>query len=258
MSVSLYRRPGPHSVIGVADPVGNDFGQLDARVAPALCSLLSGAHTTGLRLQARLDSRKKQPFEFPGQQISASYGITINVYAQRKYVTGIGKFLSQRQIWLQDPVVSDRGIQVVNPHSPKSHEPTKKVGASSSTRGGAQPHARTVEEVKRDVFKVFDALKETENLPEMEAPSSVTTKLLAHQKQAVYFLNKREGLPVYTSTDGTVTIDDDDDNEGVKHNNESDEGTLWQKKVTKSGTPVWINAITGHKMVCPVMSEMWL
>lgn len=251
MSVSLYRRPGPHSVIGIADPTGVDCGQLDARVAPALCSLMAGATTTGLRLQARLDSRKKQPFEYPGQLISASYGITINVYAQRKYVTGIGKFLSHRQVWLQDPIVSDRGIQVVNPHAPKSHEPTKKVTASNPTRGGAQTTARTVEEVKRDVFKVFDALRETENLPEMEAPSSVVTKLLVHQKQAVYFMNKREGLPVYTTTDGAMTIDDDDDNDGTKADIGTEADTLWQKKMTRTGRAVWVNAITGHKIVSP-------
>lgn len=256
MTVSLYRRPGPNQVIGVVDPMGVDFGSVDARVAKALCQLMDGAKVTKLRLTARLDQRKKQPFDFPGQPISASYNITITVYAQRKYVKGIGKFLSHNQIWLRDPIVLERGAQLVNPHGVKDHTPQQRFGASRSAQNGqAQPSTRTNEEIRQDVSKVFDTISEAKEFPEMNAPGQVVTSLLSHQKQAIYFLNLREQLPTYTNTGDTVTIDDegDDDEQNAKvvpqKSSDADEhDKLWQRKMQRNGTVLWRNAITGHVM----------
>lgn len=252
MTCQLSRRPGSNQIINVADPFGADFGTIDARVAKPLCQLMDGARVTRLRLVARLDSRKKEPFEYPGQPISAQHGITINIYALSKYVTGIGKFLSQNQVWLRDPYVMDRGSTLMNPHAPKDHAPSKRFGPSTSMRGGGIPTAtRTLEEVRKDVFKVFDTITETKDLPEMEAPAPVITPLLPHQKQALYFVNMREGLPTYKSAGDTVLIDDDEGEDEAKSDDPStkDQDPIWQRKTRRDGKHFWRNAITGHEAI---------
>lgn len=199
---------------------------------------MDGSNINKVRLQARLESRLKKPFDYPGQQVSDHYPISINLYAPRKFITGIGKFLSQKQIWLRDPVLVDRNIIVVNPHQPKSHAPTTQSSVSSTRLTNSattrETVVRTQEEVRSDVFKIFDQLEETTDLPQAEQPERITTPLLAHQRQALYFMRKREGLPV-------TIVGDDADKKQV-----TTDTSLYKEQVKDNGRAVWFNVITGH------------
>lgn len=155
MSVALHRRPGAGSnnIIAVRDPMGKEFGTIDPRIAGPLATMMDGAIRNQIRLQARLDSRPKKPFDYPGQSVSDNYGVTINIYAPRKFVAGIGRQLSIHQIWLRDPLVVDRGVEVVNPHKARDYTP-KQASLSGGLRGSGKVIQRTVEETREAVFKV--------------------------------------------------------------------------------------------------------
>lgn len=201
---------------------------------------MDGSNINKVRLQARLESRVKKPFDYPGQQVSDSYPISINLYAPRKFIAGIGKFLSQKSIWLRDPVLVDRNVVVVNPHHPKSHAPTTQNTSLARTSQSATTRetvVRTQEEVRNDVFKIFDQLEEATDLPRAEQPTRIITPLLKHQGQAIYFMRKREGLP--------VTIIDEGDNATSKKE-VTVETSLYKEQVKENGRVVWFNVITGH------------
>jgi len=243
MRLSLTRRAGPNCIIAVSDPHGHDFGNLDQRTAQALTPLLNGSQVNGLRLQARLDARPKKPFDYPGQQISDQFPMTINLYAPRKFVKGIGKYLSQKSIWLRDPLVVDRGVLIYNPHAPTSLVPAAvKTGVSRSINGDGPMTIianRTHEEVRNDVFKIFDQLKETKDLPQSVQPDAITTALLPHQSQAVYFMRKRERLP--------IVIKGDAENQAMEDALTS-EASMWKQNTKPDGRVTYTNVITGHEV----------
>lgn len=221
--------------------MGHDFANIDQRVATALVPLMDGSHVTKLRIQARLDGRPKKAFDYPGQAISDSFLITLNLYAPRKFVPGLGKWLSQRQIWLREPLGVDNGVPIVNPHAPKDHTPLipKSISTKTSNGSTAVIVTRTQEEVRHDVFNVFDNLREAKDLPEIETPSLIITPLLAHQKQALYFMRKREKLPVAITAESAAK---DDELQVISN----DEGSNWRKKIDGAGRVTWLNVITGH------------
>lgn len=230
LKVQLSRRPGTNThIIGVSDPVNKDFGTIDVRTASVLAPLMDSVRTSKVRLTARLDPRQKKPFEFPGQNCSEHYAITIIIYAPRKMIAGIGKLFMQHQVFLRDPAMVERGVDLVNPHAPKDFTPKKAALASSSSRyiAGATV-MRTQEETRNDVLKIFDSLQETDNLPEMEQPLAVKTPMLKHQRQALYFMTEREK-------------DKRNDLEA------KDETSLWQKE-DRRGKASWYNVITGHSV----------
>lgn len=230
MKVELLRQPGGNSIIRVLDPTGKDFGTIDQRTASVLALLMDSVKTSKMRWTTRLDNRDRKPWETPNQQVSASYKITIVLYAPRKMVTGVGKLFTQRQVILRDPVYIDRGVPLVNPHAPKDYTPKAKAMIATTSRyassGGVY---RSNEEVKQDVFKLFDTLEKTDDLPPMEPVQIIKTPLLMHQMQALYFMTRRE----------TDTRDDP---------NAEDEGSLWKEHIEKTGKKSWYHVISGHKI----------
>ena len=229
MKVQLTRRPGINtSIIGVVDPSGKDFGTIDVRTAGVFAQLMDSRNTSRIRITARLDPRPKKAYEFPGQSVSEHYSLTMIVYAPRKMVSGIGRLLSQKQIFLRDPVVIDRGVELVNPHTPKDNTPKKRTLAASTSRYTGVTHiSRTQEEVRQDVFRIFDSLKESDDLLQMEQPAMVKTPLLSHQKQALHFMTEREK----------------DKREDLSS---EDESSLWQRQ-DYHGRTTWYHVITGHE-----------
>lgn len=230
MKVHLTRRPGSNThIIGVVDASNKDIGTIDVKTASALAPLMDSVKSSKVRITARLDPRPKKPFEFPGQSVSDHWPITIIVYAPRKMVAGIGKLFSQRSIWLRDPAMVDKGIELVNPHIPKDHTPKQKTLAASTSRytGHTTQMTRTQEEVRQDVFRIFDSIKASEELPQMDQSPVIKTSLLSHQRQALHFMTEREK----------------DRREDLTA---EDETSLWQKQEYR-GHVSWYNVITGHE-----------
>ncbi len=184
------------------------------------------------RFQAKLTMRMRKPNEIPGKEVSEYYDVLLNLYGPKRNATSIGRHLSQKQVWLRPPVSSDAGIEVYNPHAPSVMiaPRTSHGGAYSSHSSGNGYVTRTVEEIRNDVANMFDSLKDMENMPEMEASPSLTTPLLKHQKQGLFFLSNREKPRTFSDK-------------------EEENDSLWRLRYRSNGRPSYYNVITGKEEV---------
>lgn len=231
MKLILRRHPGKDYIIRVIDPVGKDVGNVDIRTSQALAKIMDSRNPK-FRTQARLNSRIRKNGDYPGKECSEYLDMTINLYGPRNKAAVMGKFLSQRSIWLRPPFMVDTGIEVFNPHQPAS-APLKTingVGAHSSpaTGPGSGYVSRTNEEITREVTGLFDSLQRSEHLPEMDPHPRVITELLSHQKQGLFFMTNKEKERVFS---------------------ESEEGnnSLWRLNTYDNGRRTYYNVITGQE-----------
>jgi SNF2 family DNA or RNA helicase len=230
------------SIIELIDRTGNSFGRLSILQASALSQLMHGAHMSGFYMKAYLAMRKREPNEVVGQAVSQGVKVNAILYCKRgkdgKTAESMGRFLSQKQLWLKKPNQVDNGrggpIEFINPHDPYRNQQIGAIAASSSrpaysSAGGYV--TRTVEQITRDVSTMFDGLVTTEQLPEMEGNADIiSTPLLSHQKQGLHFLTDHE------THDETM--------------NESNDAkfSLWKCTNKVNGQNVWYNVITGHEV----------
>jgi len=83
-------------------------------------------------------------------------------------------------------------VELYNPHAiEKTQRPSQPARPYSSYASRSQGPLRTTEEIRNDVLGVFDSLQKSENLPEMDPSPLITTELLKHQKQGLYFMTNR-------------------------------------------------------------------
>lgn len=188
----LHRERGKDTKIEAVDPSGNVFGAVDQNISAALAPLMDSP-TANIRVQARLDVRRKKANEWPGQPCSEVYRATLNVYGPRQRADAIGRFLGQKNVWFGIPNSVDAGISTYNPHAEKrAARPKFTPAAGNGPRPNVSYEVRSADEVNSAVMKMFDQLNSAENLPEMETPSLVATPLLRHQKQALWFMTEKE------------------------------------------------------------------
>jgi len=227
MKIKLHRFPGKDNIIRVLDPTGKDFGNVDVRTSLGLARIMDSKNPK-FRTQARLNLRRRKPDEYPGKECSEYLNMTLNLYGPKSSAVRIGKFLSQKQLYLRAPFFVDTGIEVVNPHVPNVAPRTSLPGLSAGLTTSAGYVSRTVEEIRSDVIGMFDSLEKSENLPEMEADPRITTPLLSHQKQGLYFMTFKEKERVFS---------------------EEEEGnnSLWRLKLRPNGQRMYFNVITGHE-----------
>ncbi|KAH0557031.1 hypothetical protein GP486_005184 [Trichoglossum hirsutum] len=219
IKVQLKRRDGTNThIISVFDGLGNDFGTIDTWTALALAPLMDAGV---VRAQARILTRKKEPGETPGKSISGYYGLSLNLYGKRRDAQRIGKFLGQKNVWLQEPVGVDSGVSIEILHLAKAQPVVKLTPAQAYV-------TRTVEEIRNEVVGVFDSLHQSEKLPEMEADPRILTPLLSHQKQGLYFMTNKEKERVYDEKD-------------------EDGSSLWRLRVRANGQKSYYNVITGKE-----------
>jgi hypothetical protein len=230
--MKIHMRRGAALVIYLYDPTMRKFGRLDLRAATALAPLMDSS--LGVRVKPILDARKRIPSEIAGATTANKLKLTILLYAPRKHVVQIGRKLTQHAIKLEDTGRVGLNIELVNPHAitgPSAPQPM----ASSSTFGpngfsvGAGYVNRTNEEVRADVLNMFDSITKTEDLPEMQQDARITTDLLKHQKQGLYFMTEREKAPLPNAE------------------NKDDSFVLWRSKHKDNGTKIYYNVITGHE-----------
>ena len=226
IKLQLRRFPGNNFIIRVLDGAGKDFGNVDVRTSLGLAPLMDATNPK-IRPMARLNSRRRNPYELPGQPISDSLNMTIHLYGPKRAAESIGRFLSQKQIYLRHPFSLETGIEYCNPHAPKNPVLPRTSFSGTSSGNSSGYVTRTVEEVRSDVIGVFDSLEKSENLPELEPDHRITTPLLAHQKQGLYFMTKKEKARVYSTVGNT--------------------GSLWRTRPRPNGQTMYINVITGHE-----------
>ena len=227
MKVKLHRFPGKDNIIRVLDPTGKDFGNVDVRTSLGLARIMDSKNPK-FRTQARLNLRRRKLDEYPGKECSEYLDMTLNLYGPKSSAVRMGRFLSQKQIYLRAPFSVDAGIEVVNPHAPNVAPRTSLPGMSAGMTTATGYVSRTVEEIRSDVIGMFDNLQKSENLPEMEPDPRIITTLLSHQKQGLYFMTNKEKERVFS-----------DDEEG--------NSSLWRLKLRPNGQRMYYNIITGHE-----------
>lgn len=225
--ISFRPQLGNGIVIEVLDSQEQPFGKLDFRVSGALAPPLKASHMSKIRLRGILLERPREQGEAPGIPASKSMPCSITIYASAQQVSSIGKYLSQRQVFLSKPMIVEQGKEVINPHVPTYKGPAKVSNGSSQRQVQMGYKERTTEEIKQDVLGMFDRLINTEELPTMEADTSVvSTELMAHQKQALHFLTQQET---------PAAADQAPSN-------------LWKPSFRKDGTKIFYNVITGDEL----------
>lgn len=228
---TMRRRPlqdKDNIVVAVHDPAGHYFGRLDPRVASGIIALLDATSVNGLTLEIRTEMRSKRPGELPGQSVQDTIGLHIVLFAPKKMADRIGRYLSQKQIWLRRPVQLDPKIPYFNPHE---------IRQATTAYGTPVGHlsssfiARTEEEIRRDVTNMFDELTKSEDLPEHNADPRITTELLPHQRQALHFMLDKE-------TNHGIMQDSKESKENF---------SLWKMRMRDNGRRRYYNVITGQE-----------
>lgn len=195
MKLDVKRDAGQgHYRIEVADPHGKIFGLVDSKTALALCPLLDSP-IMKVDVTARLDYRKKAVGEVIWGPTSQLYRVSINLYGERQRAELVGNHLGQKNVWLGSPNSVEQGVPVFNPHAERRRALVAAAASNNTGRARQGPginyEVRTAEEVNDAVMKMFDQLV-TADIPTMEAPPEVSTPLLHHQKQALWFMTEKE------------------------------------------------------------------
>lgn len=223
--VTYKRVPSQNHVIDLFDVANAKFGAMDIRAAAALSPLLDASGINKMRCMMHLTSRTRNNGEAAGMKISASLKMTVTIYAPRKHAQLIGKFLSQKQLFLRDPPEGNMKFNIVNPHNPQPFGPIRSAVQKSQTRPMSYM-TRSVEEMRREANTMFDGLAKSEELGKMEPNTDVVrTKLMDHQKQGLSFMMEHE------------RADFDED--------EMPPSSLWRFKPKANGAPSWYHVITG-------------
>ena len=225
----LQRMPGRnHLIVMVRDAEGTDFGNLDSMTALGLVPLMDSP-IFRIRLDARINPRVRKPFEIPGGASSDKLPLNLTIFGPRKYGEAIGKQLSQKNLWLRAPTTPEAHAMWLNPQADTRPNKFRTGPAKSGTSLGFA--SRSSEEMRSDVLGLFDSLQKSENLPEMEPDKRVVTPLLAHQKQALYFMSRREKAPNPDAAGDDVGFN----------------GSLWKPDIKPNGRKVWFHVISGHE-----------
>ncbi|RKU45802.1 hypothetical protein DL546_005172 [Coniochaeta pulveracea] len=233
----IEREPGAR--IYVYDYTRTVFGLVDPTTAEGIVPVLDAGFR--IRTDCRIPPRRRLPDEQVGKPISRQYKFDLILYAPRKFVRQLGRHLAARGITLVTPARRDAGVPLVNPHAPEANAnavTAQRHGGSGSDGFSGSSHpaiARTAEEVRSEVMGMFDSLKRSDELPEMEPDDSVLTPMLKHQKQALWFMIHRENATAGTAEDSQSTVIN----------------SSWQRKQAPGGRFYYHNVITNETLPQP-------
>nr|OQO25209.1 hypothetical protein B0A51_07971 [Rachicladosporium sp. CCFEE 5018] len=248
-----YEREGGarDSIIHLVDRTGARFARITAQAAAALCSLLEPAaqNLNRFRIKIFIGRTPRKADEVPKMSVSDVINVQIIMYCPRNKADSMGRFLSQRNLFLSNPMTGvDSGVEVYNPHVP-SDVRSKSIGGVSKPRVSASTTAiiRTAEEMRQDANALFENMQKNDDLAEKDADKSIiATELMPHQKQALHFLTAHEG---YDATQGSerVQADEEPANEEIKRTMSKDVHTLWKERIEPNGRVSYFNVITGQR-----------
>ncbi|KAI1180728.1 SNF2 family N-terminal domain-containing protein [Nemania sp. FL0916] len=229
VKIVLRRKIGDETTkIYAYDHTRKIVGLVDANTSTGLAPLLDSPQLQ-IRTNCRIIRRRKDADEVDGQPISKSYPLDLVLYGPRKAAMTVGKYLSQKGVWLRKPMIIDNGVQYENPqeNTERLRPPPPPAPRPQPAYQPAYITVRSVEEVKSEVMGVFDSLTKSEDLPEMDPHPRVKTELLRHQKQGLYFMTSKEKPRQYAS-------------------NGQASGSFWQLHHGQHGQMQYRNVITGH------------
>ncbi|KAG4420889.1 hypothetical protein IFR04_005973 [Cadophora malorum] len=227
VKIVLRRRFGDKTtIIHAVDSTREIIGCVDVSTSIGLTPILDSKYS--IRTSARILTRQKKPGDLePGTTgISRKYDLDLTLYGAKKWALAIGKHLSQKQLWLRTPLFVDAGIELHNPHT--IQRPPQPPPRQLMAYGSRQAVTRTTEEMKNDIVNMFDSLERSEHLPEMNPDSRITTELLRHQKQGLYFMTNKEKERVFGA-------------------DEKGNSSLWRLNISARGERSYYNVITGQE-----------
>ncbi|KAI0542995.1 SNF2 family N-terminal domain-containing protein [Xylaria digitata] len=202
-------------------------GLVDPNTSLGLAPLLDSPRLQ-IRTNCRINSRRKEPGEEAGKAISKSYSLDMVLYGPRKAALTVGKYLSQKGVWLRKPYVYDNGIKYENPQEIEGPRPPPPPALRQQPAYPQSPQmVRSIEEIRSEVMGVFDSLTKSEDLPEMEPHSRVQTELLRHQKQGLHFMTIKEQPRQFAPNGKTPD-------------------SFWQLQHGQHGQKLYHNVITGQ------------
>ncbi|PMB70570.1 putative SWI/SNF-related matrix-associated actin-dependent regulator of chromatin subfamily A member 3-like 1 [Beauveria bassiana] len=232
IKINLKRAVGDQTLkIPASDFTRGIIGHVVPVTAGALSPLLDS--NLRLRTECRIPSQPRKPGEESGTPTSRAYTFEIVLYGPLKYAKNIGEHLRRNSQKLVAPFMVQKGIRVNNPHVGEYRPPAPRSSVNTNAQiMSSSLSTRTVEEVRSEVLGVFDSMTKSEDLPTMEPSAIITTPLLRHQRQGLYFMTNRE------------TVDTIDDRErGLV--------SFWQIKLGRNGQKTYFNIITGHEQKSP-------
>ncbi|KAK1825710.1 SNF2 family N-terminal domain-containing protein [Podospora conica] len=220
-----WKDGGSPGVIPVWDISRKVFGTLDEKTAVPLAPLLDS--TLRIRTDALIPSRKKDPTEVAGQPIAPprSNKVALMIYGPRKYANTVGTHLSKNRVKLVSPLRVEPRVKVFNPLASENRaQLAMRTPGPGDSRPPQHTITRSADEVRSEVFSLFDSLQKSDDLPEMVACDLITTPLMKHQRQGLYFMTSREG--------------------DVKDANELVSRSTWRCGKDASGATVYRNLVT--------------
>ncbi|CAM1511418.1 Fc.00g089310.m01.CDS01 [Cosmosporella sp. VM-42] len=232
IKVVLKRQVGDKSsTISAYDHTRQIIGLLEVSSARAIAPLLdSNIH---LRTECRIPPVPKRPGEEPGQPTSRLYVLDVVMYGPVRYARNVGTHMARYSMKFVAPYLVQKGIRVQNPHILEFRPPPPRVYPTEPQSNYSTSSAnRTVEEIRSEVMGVFDSLTRSEDLPEMDPDSCITTPLLKHQRQGLHFMMTREKPRELHADEKTMV-------------------SFWQTKIGPAGQKLYLNVITGMTQAKP-------
>jgi SNF2 family DNA or RNA helicase len=229
VKIMLNRKQSdPTNVILAKDHTRRVVGRVDAQTALGLSPLLDSGRLY-LRTESKLPSRPRKPGEQVGQPISQALAFNCILYGPRRSSRVVATHLSSRGLRLMHPTMVEKGIKYENPmpQDVRQQVPMRAQFVPAPVASSYPQVMRTVEEVRSEVMGVFDSLTRSEDLPQMEPDARITSQLLPHQKQGLFFMNMRE-RPCELTGDGNMA------------------NTFWRVRIGNNGQKSYHNVITGQ------------
>ncbi|RIA84736.1 SNF2 family N-terminal domain-containing protein [Glomus cerebriforme] len=217
--VQLKRTWGKKQEIRVFKDHGYEFGVVEEKLANVLIPLMDDQIVW---------TEATIPKNWPSTSMSMPLHIVL--YGHPNNTKIVSTHLAERGVFLADPIVYNVETRYSNPHYPPPgnaylNKINQKVYKGYSG-GSIGTTTRSSEDIKNKMNKVFNSLMTAENMPELDPDQRLITTLYKHQKQALYFLMKREQYNDFT---------DDQTNELM---------SLWRTRFSAGRHVVYYNVVT--------------
>ncbi|KAI6520061.1 hypothetical protein MCOR10_006466 [Pyricularia oryzae] len=138
------------------------------------------------------------------RQFDATLKVDMNVYGTRKNADAVGRALSKRKIFLQDPDHGVLGVDYHNPHliefpgfedTPACLAAAERLSEDQAPSKNSEAGVAKTGDSRRAVSAVFHSLTRHRGL-DLAQGSKLRTKLFEHQQKALHFMKQREEGPI--------------------------------------------------------------
>ncbi|KAH9825255.1 SNF2 family N-terminal domain-containing protein [Melampsora americana] len=184
------------------------------------------------------------------------------VFCLPESISAIGAYLTRSNVILEHPLSYDPelhlGCPYHNPHSAQPREGLDQIrqrllggpayGTSNLFLGTRSPQFKTYDALEQ-VDAVFKSLASGVDLDETQPSDLISSKLYAHQKQALSFMLDRE-TPKEVAPELSKVIHDPAERKALLADDEANLVCLWKKSRDPYGRHVgWVNVVTGIEQI---------